>query len=57
MEMELRNPVTQLENSKQSLTSRTNKAEGRLSSLKIKGLVPFISKEYEKLKKKQEKYI
>lgn len=49
MKMELKNPVNQLETSRESLTSRMNETDDRTSGLKVKEEDQYqISKQYEK---------
>lgn len=58
MEMELKRPITHLENSNERLTSRLNQAESRISDFKDK--VEFrdqLGKEYEKNKPPRKEYI
>lgn len=51
MEMELKHPITHLENTNESLTSRLNQAESRISDIKDKVEVrDQLDKEYEKNK-------
>ena len=51
MEMELKHPITHLENTNESLTSRLNQTESRISDFKDKVEVrDQLDKEYEKNK-------